>query len=121
MRRRPPRSTRTYTLVPYTTLVRSRHAGADAQAGDGGDPVRTGRAAEGTDRRGQAAGGAAAGAADQFRPGDDRGDRLLRGDRKLFALPERPPDRKSVVWGKSVYVRVDLGGRRIIKKENKKN
>src|SRR3546814_16642269 len=27
-------------------------------------------------------------------------------------------DRKSVVAGKSVYVRVDLGGRRIIKKKN---
>src|SRR3546814_20886845 len=26
-------------------------------------------------------------------------------------------DRKSVVWGKSVSVRVDLGGRRIIKKK----
>src|SRR3546814_16746867 len=25
MRRRPPRSTRTYTLFPYTTLFRSRH------------------------------------------------------------------------------------------------
>src|SRR3546814_11121342 len=30
----------------------------------------------------------------------------------------RPADRKSVVEGKRVYVRVDLGGRRIIKKKN---
>src|SRR3546814_14211790 len=30
-------------------------------------------------------------------------------------------DRKSVVEGKSVSVRVDLGGRRIIKKKTKKN
>src|SRR3546814_12195432 len=30
------------------------------------------------------------------------------------------PDRKSVVKGKSVSVRVDLGGRRIIKKKKKK-
>src|SRR3546814_10003257 len=30
-------------------------------------------------------------------------------------------DRKSVVEGKSVSVRVDLGGRRIIKKKNKNN
>src|SRR3546814_19374257 len=30
------------------------------------------------------------------------------------------PDRQSVVSGKSVSVRVDLGGRRIIKKKNKK-
>src|SRR3546814_13129596 len=29
-------------------------------------------------------------------------------------------DRKSVVWGKSVSVRVDLGGRRIIKKKKRK-
>src|SRR3546814_20996061 len=29
-------------------------------------------------------------------------------------------DRKSVVWGQSVSVRVDLGGRRIIKKKKKK-
>src|SRR3546814_18003794 len=28
-------------------------------------------------------------------------------------------DRKSVVWGKSVSVRVDLGGRRLIKKKKK--
>src|SRR3546814_17578415 len=32
---------------------------------------------------------------------------------------KRPRDRKSVVEGKSVSVRVDLGGRRIIKKTNK--
>src|SRR3546814_19994049 len=32
---------------------------------------------------------------------------------------ERCRDRKSVVSGKSVLVRVDLGGRRIIKKKNK--
>src|SRR3546814_20083144 len=31
-----------------------------------------------------------------------------------------PEDRKSVVSGKSVSVRVDLGGRRIIKKKKKK-
>src|SRR3546814_10980571 len=30
-------------------------------------------------------------------------------------------DRKSVVWGKSVSVRVDLGGRRIIKKKKRIN
>src|SRR3546814_16365598 len=30
-------------------------------------------------------------------------------------------DRKSVVWGKSVSVRVDLGGHRIIKKRNIKD
>src|SRR3546814_11304969 len=34
---------------------------------------------------------------------------------------DRHIDRKSVVEGKSVSVRVDLGGRRIIKKKKKKN
>src|SRR3546814_21105315 len=33
----------------------------------------------------------------------------------------RRPDRKSVVEGKSVSVRVDVGGRRIIKKKKKSN
>src|SRR3546814_14698695 len=36
-----------------------------------------------------------------------------------FCMPQ-VQDRKSVVSGKSVSVRVDLGGRRIIKKKNKK-
>src|SRR3546814_16034940 len=30
------------------------------------------------------------------------------------------PDRKSVVWGKSVTLRVDLRGRRVIKKKNQR-
>src|SRR3546814_17561865 len=34
----------------------------------------------------------------------------------LPSFPRRREDRKSVVEGTSVYVRVDLGGRRIIKK-----
>src|SRR3546814_17720775 len=59
--------------------------------------------------------------------------RLLLGDeaalleRLRAVLAYRPhwfvpegSDRKSVVWGKSVSVRVDLGGRRIFKKKNNK-
>jgi excinuclease ABC subunit B len=45
--------------------------------------------------RRQAAGGAAAGAAHQFRPRNDRRDRQLRGDRELFALPHRTPARRA--------------------------
>src|SRR3546814_15886964 len=43
---------------------------------------------------------------------------LRRGDRGGLGegAPRRREDRKSVVSGKSVSVRVDLGGRRIIKK-----
>src|SRR3546814_15145677 len=36
--------------------------------------------------------------------------------RFILDLPESFGDRKSVVWGKSVSVRVDLGGLRLIKK-----
>src|SRR3546814_13288861 len=38
---------------------------------------------------------------------------------RLGKRNEQPLDRKSVVQGKSVSVRVDLGGRRIIKKKKK--
>src|SRR3546814_11133201 len=53
------------------------------------------------------------------------GPRLLgraRSGRTLLAVADDLQDRKSVVEGKSVSVRVDLGGRRIItkKKSNKK-
>src|SRR3546814_19378609 len=40
-------------------------------------------------------------------------------DRRSTATAGRSADRKSVVWGKSVSVRVELGGRRIIKKKTK--
>src|SRR3546814_20878893 len=49
--------------------------------------------------------------------------KLLDATVQLYELPNRqrsiirPLDRKSVVWGKSVSVRVDLGGRRIINKK----
>src|SRR3546814_13107405 len=38
--------------------------------------------------------------------------------KRLTSVRPFAPDRKSVVSGKSVSVRVDLGGRRIIKKKN---
>src|SRR3546814_15790073 len=38
----------------------------------------------------------------------------------IFLDPRRMQDRKSVVSGKSVSVRVDLGGRRVIKKKQDK-
>src|SRR3546814_19850387 len=47
------------------------------------------------------------------------GSRSARADRRARRAPSPRPDRKSVVEGKSVSVRVDLGGRRIIKKKNK--
>src|SRR3546814_17732778 len=44
-------------------------------------------------------------------------DELLRGRR----VGHQRVDRKSVVWGKSVSVRVDIGGRRIMKKKKNEN
>src|SRR3546814_10957631 len=43
MIRRPPGSTRTYTLFPYTTLFRSRRQGRQ-QREEQGEPVRRGQA-----------------------------------------------------------------------------
>ena len=53
------------------------------------------RAAEGAGGGGQVARAAADRAAHQFRPRDDRRDRLLRGYRELLALPYRPPARRA--------------------------
>src|SRR3546814_13002402 len=39
--------------------------------------------------------------------------------RALSPFQSRSLDRKSVVWGKSVAVRVDIGGRRLIQKKKK--
>src|SRR3546814_11969028 len=50
MSRRPPRSTRTDTLFPYTTLFRSVEVGKTHVVGAGGDALqRTGRALAGVD------------------------------------------------------------------------
>src|SRR3546814_14061941 len=56
---------------------------------------------------------------------DRRGQLEGGGDRRALGHGERVQrlavvvDRKSVVWGKRVSVRVDLGGRRIINKKKK--
>src|SRR3546814_19340877 len=131
MFRRPPVSIRTVPLLPYTTLCRSllellglrvlTGLGAHEQVGE----PRTG-AAEVPDvhDRGSQLDVAHALAPD-LRAGDL--DAAALADDALDAHPlvlsavALPvlgrTDRKSVVAGKSVSVRVDLGGRRIIKKK----
>src|SRR3546814_19699897 len=47
-------------------------------------------------------------------------DKAVAPCRRSALHRQMPEDRKSVVWGKSVSVRVDLGGRRIIKKKMNK-
>src|SRR3546814_16450862 len=53
-------------------------------------------------------------------PGRDWSHRRLDTGGKLVAERIETLDRKSVVEGKSVDIRVDLGGRRIIKKKKQK-
>src|SRR3546814_16496582 len=134
MIRRPPRSTRTDTLFPYTTLFRSR-------------------ASTGSARRANSASVLQSGSADN----DDEDSMLWRSITQLLAQgvssthreairqkgfsqncvslglatspasgvrreePQKSPesrtipgDRKSAVAGKSVSVRLDIGGRRTI-------
>src|SRR3546814_14675739 len=118
---RPPRSTRTDTLFPYTTLFRSDAQGGEAVAGAafrrGQGGVRVAELAALSSLLGFGAwviGG--------IPPHREMG----RGETCAIPLHHRlrrrspsPSDRKSVVSGKSVSVRVDLGGRRIIKKKTK--
>src|SRR3546814_14539070 len=96
MIRRPPRSTRTDTLFPYTTLFRSAYevvAGPRSHDGAGRfrDPSSSFSCCPWT-------------------PGV-----RLRSHWIAVHAGFGKVDRKSVVSGKSVSVRVDLGGRRIIK------
>src|SRR3546814_13665234 len=120
MIRRPPRSTRTDTLFPYTTLFRSRRqlprgAGPPHQRAPPPAiltsmgrrhhvqfrwPVLQGREARRVGRRYQ---------------------RPLWRRSWLQLLHPCFRDRKSVVSGKSVSVSVDLGVSRIIKQKKKQN
>src|SRR3546814_14107897 len=101
MIRRPPRSTRTYTLFPYTTLFRSgrevlmQH---EALVGQASKAVNHLLGVLGAERRG----------ADRLRFATREQRRTMRArqeadDRLNRAnLPRLAPARKRVVWGKSV-------------------
>src|SRR3546814_16181827 len=129
MIQRPPRSTRTDTLFPYTTLFRS----AVSCVGSSSSYRALACGTRCHDRQARALRLAVQPRTFRLRascrisPGADHGyaerprrrgrhrDRRIARDRLGRRL-----DRKSVVEGKSVSVRVDLGGRRIIKKNKKK-
>src|SRR3546814_17857978 len=64
---------------------------------------------------------AAAAGGSQMAQSNTMGARIVLARRFRTALLQGRRDRKSGVWGKSVSVRVDLGGCRIIKKKNNKN
>src|SRR3546814_15464858 len=127
MLRRPPRSTRTYTLVPYTTLFRSPGAlddvreariildvGRDCELPPGLNALHhdRGEAGAGAIDGGGEAGGA--GTEDEHAGGVGSGHaRLSRKDEVV--RPRR--DRKGVGEGKRGAVRVDVGGGRSRKKK----
>src|SRR3546814_14719792 len=117
MIRRPPRATRTDTLFPYTTLFRSldpglRRGGKEVW-GFAKLPSWEGRVAASP----IAPPWSSSAAMPLLDPYTADLDRLAAADRRR-ALQPRKGARKSVVEGKSVSGRVDLGGRRIIKKKN---
>src|SRR3546814_17054319 len=113
MIRRPPRSTRTDTLVPYTTLFRSKRCGEPwlrrDMASDASLPLDGGREA----RRQQPCCAATP-------PMPASPDKTMRSPspHPVKAVHGPPQDRKSVVWGTSESFSVDLGGRVVI--NNKK-
>src|SRR3546814_17348298 len=104
MIRRPPRSTRTDTLVPYTTLFRSL--------------LDVGMTTSNTCHRPYAANNIYGfpAIADSKLPVHSDNERRKRPIDSIIGPAQK--DRKSVVTGKSVSVRVDLGGSGIIKKKN---
>src|SRR3546814_19511928 len=122
MIRRPPRSTRTDTLFPYTTLFRSVRGRQPESQGRG---VRRGTG-RGARRR---AGGVFGARRAQIRARRRRGARARLSRRPLPARLHGPSpgraarrcgpaqDQKSVASGKSVSVRYDLGGRRLFYKK----
>src|SRR3546814_16357981 len=126
MTRRPPRSTRPNTLFPYTTLVRS--APANARAAATVDHLRQWHRIypPSPHRKATRYPGLLLRSA---RPMAERRHRKRHRSPPSIPPPKNQPrrlapqrlrrDRKSVVKGKSVPVRVDLGGRRIIKKKTK--
>src|SRR3546814_14685554 len=135
MTRRPPRSTRTDTLFPYTTLVRSvagRHSdlrlqtrltseGLQKRLFDIWYDAQTLEQEQGVNIIFLAIG--------LLRWYDSDTSDIARHaplvllpvrlDRSSAAARCQLKDRKSAVWGKRLSVRVDLGGRRYIQKKNK--
>src|SRR3546814_18017031 len=126
MMRRPPRSTRTDTLFPYTTLFRSSQRYATLSRAD--RRTRPPRCLTHTGGASYAPPSLRGSMATIFAPSaSDLVELEELADRFGVFLDlhlDVSEDRKSVVSGKSVYVRVDIGGRRTMKKKkniHKKN
>src|SRR3546814_18891836 len=117
MIRRPPRSTRTDTLFPYTTLFRSPGQGGAARDFD----TRATPAARTGNRPRRGVSVFALRSPYHGHESRDRRRRLAAAGRfeARFCLALRTRDRSRVVSGKRVSVRVERGGRRSLKKKKK--
>src|SRR3546814_19668545 len=111
---RPPRSTRTDTLFPYTTLFRSHSFPAFCRTPASvppkclQPPQRAAHRPASLPPRPKRAQSASARHC------------ALQASATVQRLKAPPSDRKSVVQGKGVSVRVDLGGGRCIRKQQQK-
>src|SRR3546814_17135927 len=142
MIRRPPRSTRTDTLLPYTTLFRSRRSApnrtrltktSSLRGAEGDAAISSHRPdckADSWRLLPPAFAGVAmtagqlprlelglepqAGAPEEEGGNQPEPRRAIEAVTHAFLSIGGRPDRKSVVEGKSVSGRVDIGGRRII-------
>src|SRR3546814_17107405 len=127
----PPISTRTDPLVPYTTLFRSPHPvrlpEPPPPEGLGPRPPRRHRRGRGPRRppaRSRLQGAARARGAHCRRRARLElptafAAALHPGRTRAGLRPGAPGDRKSVGWGKSGTVRVELGGVRVIEKKTR--
>src|SRR3546814_17948338 len=121
MRRRPPRSTRTDTLFPYTTLCRAGRLAENARMNEDKGARPRAIAAQVLDavlHRGRSLKVELAQALPALA---DVRDRALVEAICFAALRQqaRDEDRNGVVLGQSVSVSVDLGGRRYLKNTKK--
>src|SRR3546814_17055961 len=121
MIRRPPRSNRTDTLIPSTTLFRAlqRRPQAAPQRDGRAEPSKAGTGLR--DLKRVLDSGDFGEVADVLCAMADPPAADLDAMRERLADDAQRADRKSVVEGKRGAVRVDLGGRRLSKKQQTDN
>src|SRR3546814_11002115 len=115
MKRRPPRSTRTYTLFPYTTLFRSpEDLELSGKTGASCDLFETHVIVESDEPA-----DAVKALIEDAQAVCMESVALVNPVPSVTRVQLNGQDRKTVVSGKCQSVRVDVGGRRIIKQKKK--
>src|SRR3546814_16103939 len=111
-----------HAALPIWAAAGGPEAAAPADPADAGAAKAIGSAVAGTGATGDAgdpAGDQAVATSAPLAANAPCATRIIEGTlaARLVAVDARTGDRKSVAWGKSVHGRVDLGGRRNIKKK----